>query len=397
MLSGGLDSRIVAGILAKLKHEGRLPVDPVAVTWGMDDSRDVAYSRSVAELFGFEWIHIDLGPSDLKDNIEEAAYSLDGTISPLDLHRMTWFRNVPSDALVLAGSYGDSVGRAEFSGRHLLELRGLRPVNTFGLLDPKLVMQAANGIHNDCQALFARSPGTPRFALLEHEMQGQYMRGLIAHAMNIINQYCTVYQVFTHPAVYEFMWAIHPAYRFNQTYIEVLKQLHRRLLEIPWARTNRALSGPTVGARRDLRSQFHDYPGWICGELFEVLKDSVRPDWYADTGVFSSRQIDALLQDIFKPRRDPRFFSKLLWLASFRHFVERVETLGKRVELDQGDIQESEIFEVVAQEKTTKFLRSSIHRQIKGARRAVLRYRALRQYPPQKGYPKVNRETYTIT
>lgn len=293
------------------------------------------------------------------------------------------------------------VGRAEFSGQHLLELRGLRPVNTFGLLESTLVEQAANGIYEDRQTLFARSPGASQFALLEHEMQGQYMRGLIAHVMNIINQYCTVYQAFTHPAVYGFMWAIHPAHRLNQTYVEALKQLHPRLLETPWARTNRALSGVTVGAYRDLRPRFHDYPGWVCGELFESLLSHVRPDWFESTGLFSGCQVERFLQDIVKPYTAQHHSSTLLWLASFRQFVERLETLEKQVKLDPADIQEGTVSKALVQGTSAKLLQTSktllkqkvpslhfhMKSHMKWGKRALLRYQALRQFPPQKGYP----------
>jgi asparagine synthase (glutamine-hydrolysing) len=99
LLSGGLDSRVVAGSMARAVREGGLDVRPVAVTWGLTDSRDYAYARAAAELLGFEWLHLDLEPRHLRENVSDAAALLGCLVSPLHLHRMTWFANVSPDAL----------------------------------------------------------------------------------------------------------------------------------------------------------------------------------------------------------------------------------------------------------------------------------------------------------
>ena len=49
LLSGGLDSRIVAGVIARTLAAGELSAQCVAVTWGMPDSRDVVYGRLTAK------------------------------------------------------------------------------------------------------------------------------------------------------------------------------------------------------------------------------------------------------------------------------------------------------------------------------------------------------------
>ena len=43
------------------------------------------------------------------------------------------FKNIPSDALVIAASFGDSIGRGEFSNKHLLYLNHKQPNNTLSL------------------------------------------------------------------------------------------------------------------------------------------------------------------------------------------------------------------------------------------------------------------------
>ena len=53
LLSGGLDSRIAAGVLKYLCDNGELKSVPKAVSWGLEDSRDVVYAKGIAEKLNF--------------------------------------------------------------------------------------------------------------------------------------------------------------------------------------------------------------------------------------------------------------------------------------------------------------------------------------------------------
>ena len=88
----------------------------------------------MAEALNFEWQHIPLGPEDVMSNIKKCGKYLGLLHSPEMLHSMLWFKNIPSDALVIAASFGDSIGRGEFSNKHLLYLNHKQPKNTYGLL-----------------------------------------------------------------------------------------------------------------------------------------------------------------------------------------------------------------------------------------------------------------------
>lgn len=396
LLSGGLDSRIVAGILAKLKESGEIAADIVALVWGQLGSRDVVYSQKVSRLLDMEWFHINLEPEDLMENITITAQHLASSVSPIDVHRIPWFKNTNRDALVLAASYGDSVGRAEYSGSHLLELRGIQLVNSLGLLKPGVVALAKQGIQEDRQALFDRTPGVPKYVLFEHEMQGQYMRGQIAHAMALVNKYCSVYQMFTHPMVYSYMWSIHPAFRVNQVYAEVLKQLHPQLLQLPWARTNRALRGKTIGRESPLTSGFHDYPAWVAGPLNSYLSNIVDPEWFEATGIFCGEKITELAQGIRQGFGNTRYTcSRFLWLASFRLFVEHVETQGKKLAIPEISGAE-QLAKQVQLAHTPRFHRiktympENVKYNLKVIRKSIKRVQSLRKSPVEDGPPPVS-------
>ncbi len=402
LLSGGLDSRIIAGILAGLYQEGRLKAKPVCVTWGLGDSRDVAYGKMAAEILGFEWIHLDLSLEDFRYNTDELAIAMGAMVSPLHLHRIGWFKNVSREALVLAASYGDSAARLEYSGRNLLELDYLRPANTFGLIRNEVLKSAYDGVMNDLKDLHDRSPGRPRYVTCEHEMLGHYMRNMIAHVMSVINQYCRIYQMFTHPKIYKYIWSIHPALRTRGIYAELLEQLHPKLARMPWARTNRALRGKTVGAKRGLRKHFLDYTVWGSAPLYDELRRYIDPEWFAATGIFDGDGIRALAEQVRlgADGRGPYGYmphEKWLWLASFRRMAEHLEALGKSVELSRAALSDSTSISrsspgmrrnLPQRISRRSALAYSVMRRLRKVMRRirdfVLRRRAIRQYPPEK-------------
>lgn len=390
LLSGGLDSRIVAGIVTKLAREGRLIKPPVAVSWGLPDSRDVVYGRLVAQILGIEWVHVSLEAEDIVRNVEECVTKLGCLVSPLHLHGMQWFGNVSEEALVLTGSYGDSVGRAEFSGKHLLELQCLRPINPFGLVNPAIIDMAYEQVQTDLMSFRDRSPGQPRYVLCEHEMHGHYTRGLLGHAMSLISSRCTIYHMFTDPHVYRYMWSLHPAMRSDDVYAELLQQIDPRLARLPWARTNKALRGRTEGARTGLRRGFHEYEAWIGGPLYDTLSRMIDFDWFAETGIFRVESIRALCEIVKRKPRDFRPYERLVWLVGFGRFAQWLNELGNSIELHISKIQpDNTMRHRAVPDGSISSIRQVLgHSQglthtVQGVRRFFLRRWALRRYPPQ--------------
>jgi asparagine synthase (glutamine-hydrolysing) len=341
LLSGGLDSRIVAGVIAHLYKTGKLRAKPIGVTWGLERSRDVHYARTISAQLGFDWTHIPMGPVDLWENIHEGFPLIGGLVSSTHLHAMRWFRNVSRDALVLAGSYGDSVGRAEFSGRHLLELDLLRASNPLGLVRSDVMHQAQSGISGDDDQLARRiAKDAPKYVQCEHQMQGFYMRNMIAHAMSIINRYCTLYQMFTAPQVYGYLWSLHPARRDDTIYAALLENHLPELARQPWARTNRALRGKTVGAEPGLLKEFHNYSQWCSGPLYHDIKSLVEPGWLEAIGIFNADAVKNLNQSLAPgssklKHLGNRPYDIWLWLAGFKVFYERLISSGKEIEVCQ--------------------------------------------------------------
>ncbi|WAC06940.1 MAG: asparagine synthase-related protein [Thermodesulfobacteriota bacterium] len=335
LLSGGLDSRIVAGILYQLKQKGILKRNPIGLTWGLENSRDVQYAKVAAEMLGFGWKHIAMGPETIIENIYEGFPLTAGLVPPAHLHRMLWFKkNVSKKALVLAGSYGDSVGRAEFSGRQILELDFLKPFDPYNLIKQDFLAPAISGIQKDLILLHERAgQNSPKHALCEIEMQGHYMRGMIAHVMAVINNWCTLYQMFTDPKVYTYMWSLHPARRDDSIYAALLESIHPGLVRIPWARTNKALRGRTIGKQNKLRRKFHDYAMWSSHSLYDEISKIVEPEWFESLGIFNPAQVQLLNKAVASGGKLLKGYGFQLynvwhWLAGFRKMIENLRSQG---------------------------------------------------------------------
>ena len=338
LLSGGLDSRIIAAIASKAASAGEIDAQLIAVTWGLPDSRDVVYARKISNILGLKWIHIDLLPKVITTNIELSVNRLACLVPGIHLHGEQWFKNVSKDALVLAASYGDSIGRAEYSGKHILELEYLKPINKYGLIKSDIFDFAYKSLRLDLKDLHYRTPSQPKYILCEHEMQAHYMRGMIAHAMSLINDYCKVYQVFTNPKVYSYMWSIHPAVRTNTIYKKLLGKLNRQLLILPWTRTNRSINGNKKGANLHLQPKFHKYYEWIGGQLFEALYKKLDIKLLHETGIFQVENIKKMCLDIKRGTALNQAHEIFIWLIGFSQFSKWLNNIGKTVKLDSQNI-----------------------------------------------------------
>ena len=338
LLTGGLDSRIIAGVYSYLYNNGELKEKPKCLTWGIKDSRDVYYAKLMAEHLDFEWQHIPLDEDTVMQNIRNCGQYLGMLHSPEMLHSMLWFKNLPSDALVIAGSFGDSIGRGEFSSLHLLQLEHKQPKNTYDLLKPETYLLGAKGLNKDLQYIHNRG-GKEALNYMQCEcwMQGYRMRNGLCHALSVINRFANVYQMFTDPNVYGFMWSLHPSRRDDNLYIALLKNHFPKLAEVPWARNNKSIKGGYKN--KNLRAHYHDYTGWSSGVLYDDISKLVDPNWFAETGLFNKDSIIHMNKLVQKSKeRVGRLNDIWLWLAGFRYYIEELQEEGKTIDFGAKDI-----------------------------------------------------------
>lgn len=357
LLTGGLDSRIVAGIFENLYNNGEIKEKPICLTWGQENSRDVVYARKMANSLNFEWQHIPLNAETVVENIKKCGEYLGLLHSPEMLHSMLWFKNIPKDSVVIAGSFGDSIGRAEFAGLHLLMLSKKVPSNTYNLLNESVFQSAYLELSTDLNEIYSRGgEGTLNYMQCEYWMQGYRMRNGLCHALSIINKYARVYQMFTSPEVYSFMWSLHPSRRDDNMYFTLLRNYFPILARIPWARTNKPIIGNY--ADKGLKSHYHDYTKWSQSVLYNDVKKLVDPEWFAAKQLFNPKSIEKMnIWVSNSTERVGRLNDIWLWLAGFRYYIDQLEERGVNIHFE---VQDSNKEGVIKKELHTNNLKSTV-------------------------------------
>lgn len=328
LLSGGMDSRIVAAFVALLQARGEFSGDVVALTWGNSDSRDVVYAERIANLFGWAFAHHKLSAETLYNNINTMA-DLGAETSPIHLHAMEQISNLNGIDLILAGSYGDSVGRGEYSGRKVGNLPGFfeNDQNVFGLIRPRLetklkqqseLILAKERLRVGCQ----REEQDWR----EIEMQMHYMHKQLNSCMALINNKIPVKQCFTHPNVYGFIWSLDKSLRTDCLYTEVLKKVSPRLLEIPWARNGKLYNSNSV-VLDSFSSTHNEYGRWLRHDLRDYVRELITDGAIFNLGVFNEQVLLSLVKNWSSStsRKSDRLDEKFAWLASLSLCVKKYD------------------------------------------------------------------------
>lgn len=323
LLSGGMDSRVVAGLLRKVQECNPGQFTVVALTWGDAGSRDVVYAERIARQFGWELKHFPLTADSLGHNIELAGKA-GAEVSGLHLHAMPQIAEVDGLDLILAGSYGDSVGRAEFSGKRVSALKPTLPANIdpFGVLKYGIRRSAMDDLRRDvrCSGHFRQGDSALRTFEIEQEMH--YMRRMLQSCMFEIARKTPLYQMFTAPSVFGMMWQLAPELRGDKWYDRILQILPGRLLDIPWARTGgRYLDNSSESD--NLPKSYHAYGKWLRNDLKDVVVSRVNGDRIRGLGLFNDRGLDSALNAWARARTDgSNSLDELMaWLASLDTFL----------------------------------------------------------------------------
>lgn len=331
LLSGGMDSRVVAGVVRTLQEEAGAAFSVVGLTWGRETSRDVIYAQRIVDRFGWDWHHFPITAETLAANINQMG-KMGAEVSPLHLHAMLEVARIDGLDVVLAGSYGDSVGRAEFSGRRVTQLRPVLPrrIDRFGILRADAVAAAEPELRHDLVDTPHLSESTPVLRRREIEQQMHYMRRMLQTCMLSIAGEKRFYQLFTAPGVFGRMWALDPKVRGDTWYSRLLPRLPGNLLDIPWARTGRRYDRPN-DPPDNYSCQYHAYGTWLRGELREELLARVNSDRIRNLGLFNELGLNRVLRVWGRAgTASTNSLDELVsWLGSLHEFLEHY-----RIEVD---------------------------------------------------------------
>lgn len=333
LLSGGMDSRITAGALEKVIKDRNLDLDVVAITWGVDNTRDVEYARIVASRLGWEWIYLKLTPNDLINNIKVAA-ERGCEYSPIHLHAMPRVRELKGLDAILVASYGDSVGRAVFSGKHISTLNPMdhNLSNWFKFIQSNYYETSHHQVSLDIESYHRRFPRSERIEYLEVEQQAHYMRRMLNPCVAVISEKIPIYQVFSAPKVFGYMWSLAPFVRNDSIYWQILKLTNTDLSNVPWSKTGMQYFD-TEGRPDKLEKLTIPYGYWIRNDISETIKNKVFNANLDKLNVFNFDALHTsynLNKKISKGDRATKLDEIFIWLAALSDFVEMYDIKGRR-------------------------------------------------------------------
>ncbi|WP_019539654.1 asparagine synthase-related protein [Proteiniphilum acetatigenes] len=330
LLSGGMDSRMVAGAIDYLQKTGNLKVDEVTgLTWGNEGTRDVIYAKEITRRLGWKWKHYIVGAKELLQNIEKTAYN-GCEYSPIHLHAIPQICDDNELDLILAGSYGDSVGRAEYSGRKVTKLLPInnKIMNVLGLINVEIYQKYQKYIKEDIMKYHFLFPTKAIYMQNEMDYELHYMRRMLNPCMELLTERSEFYQVFTSPDIFGYMWSITPSRRTDLVYKHMLKEFKTDLSDIPWSRT-----GLPYGQKEGIPDSFiknhHSYAEIIHHDIFKEIKEMILSGYLKKLNIFNMPVIVKLLKlcETY-PLKDLRYAEIIIWLASVAKMVEKYEILG---------------------------------------------------------------------
>jgi asparagine synthase (glutamine-hydrolysing) len=271
LLSGGLDSRITAGLLRK--QQVKQGFDVTAITWGFKNSRDWVYSERICDIYNWQHVNIPITPSTVWQNIQRAVHRLGAEVAGPHLHAIADVPGyLPRNTLVLASSYGDSIGRSSYSGVHVKDLLPTRIHNPDGLFYHYWYTRCRNDLVVDVSTPETGGETCSRQQGYEIALQENYMRRMINEIMQLFADDFRFYQTFTSDPVVRYMWSIDPRLRGDRTYEIMIPMIDHEIARIPWQKTNQALVDDAWLPQVQCLSGFHHYPTWIHTDLREEIE-----------------------------------------------------------------------------------------------------------------------------
>jgi asparagine synthase (glutamine-hydrolysing) len=272
LLSGGMDSRMVAGCLNHLIIENKINVNRiVAYTWGNVDSRDHIYAKRLADDLNWEFKSFQIGAEEMWENFMVSGVR-GCEYSGLHLHALKQIADTNNVEVILAGSYGDSVGRAEYSGIKVDKLTpiGQKINNKAGLLSSKVFKESKALLLEDINKYHDIFKKEKPYQINEIDKQLHYMRRMLNPCMEVINDVTPLFQIFTSPKVFAYMWSLDVSVRNDKVYYYMLKKFPDKISEVPWARTGKRFMHDEDIADGH-KKQHHNYSEIIQFELHDKI------------------------------------------------------------------------------------------------------------------------------
>jgi len=338
LLSGGMDSRISAGILQNLLIKGKLNAKVTAITWGIENSRDIVYARTIAKRFEWKWEHINLNSKNLINNLDYCS-EIGCETSPVHLHAIPEVRELNNLDCIITSSFGDSMGRGVFSSRHISKLKSTSSYihNWYFLLKDRPYKHFRMQAEKDLRYYREQYYRKENWQILEIEQLSNYWRRMLNPCIGIINKKIPTYQTFSSPEVFSYIWSIDQSLRNDLIYSILIDNYIKNLSDIPWSKTGKIYNS-NDGQPDSYLKEFHHYHHWINNELFDILYSYLN---YQNLEYFPFINRKSLLKSIHinKQSNANRLTSidqKFLWIVAVIKMIKKYN-----IEIDETRYKQS--------------------------------------------------------
>lgn len=330
LLSGGMDSRVVAGCLDYLIKNKEIEIKHVtAYNWGNPNSRDVVYAKEIAKRLGWNYRHYAVSSDDLWENFKIAGLR-GAEYSGIHLHAIPQIKKNISEEVLLVGSYGDSIGRGEYEGIKVANLKQIKErLNNFGnFLKTQCYSQISKHWDKDIEIYHELFPEEKNYQQFELDFQLHYMRRMLNPCMEILNEVVPTRQIFTSPKVFEYMWSLHPEVRNDRVYAFIMELFTTQLNDIPWARTGVTYLGQ--GKPDNYTNKHHAYYECIQNDLISRIEKRIFAGRIEQLGIFNMASIKNTIKliKIFNGKNND-YLERLTWLVSLDYFIKELENLDE--------------------------------------------------------------------
>lgn len=325
LLSGGLDSRIVAGLLKELQVEKKYNGEVCAATWGIEKSRDVIYARNICNKYDWEFIYVQLDATVLKQNIYLAG-KMGAEFSPIHLHAMNKVKDIENIDAIIAGSYGDVIGRGDYASIPVANLPEFlnRKLNPYGILKQKVVKEYKASVLEDAYGYREHIKRDEEYQYREIEQEIHFMRRKLQACMNVMGAKVPLYQLFTSPEVVSLMWSLDPKIRDAEIYKYLISTLPGGIDTIPWARDGKPITGKDEEEILEKGTkEHHSYGMWLREDLYEEIYDFVFSSHIENLGIFNMKTLESLFipWKASKTMQLGKLDEVFAWLASLSVFI----------------------------------------------------------------------------
>src|SRR5699024_5836715 len=237
---------------------------------------------------------------------------------------------------ILAGSYGDTLGRASYNG---IPLKDVPPIvlnnaNKLGILKDSVVQSFYNTMKEESMS-YRKTDEHPReeYQYRELEYHQHHSRRYLTTAMSLIAMDKPLFQMLTSPKVSSFLFSLDLSLRTDVLYENILPMLPGKINEIPWASTGKKFGENSNNASDEGRVSSHQYGYWLRNDLRPFIDQKLDINLLTNLSIFNEKALKILYKEWTTSTGDGvnRLDTMISWLTAFSMFIKKYDIENEHV------------------------------------------------------------------